>query len=91
MKRKKHLLERLKICWYVLTKSYYMYFGLDDDPFVFDEDDKFKELKKNALVCYEYIDKDYVFDTASGMQNLHDFTWYTIERYAHMQQQHNND
>lgn len=42
---KTSIFERLKICWYVLTKSYYLYFGLDKDLIVWNEDGTYKCLK----------------------------------------------
>jgi hypothetical protein len=74
--------ERLKICWYVLTLKNYVYFGLGKNPIVWNEDDTYKEIKKNKYKCLSYISNDYKFLAYGKETNLHDFTWGVIEKFA---------
>lgn len=74
--------ERLKICWSVLTKHNYVYFGIGKDPIIWNEDGSYKEINKDAIKAYCYITYNYKFDTNTGVENLHDFMWNTIEKMA---------
>lgn len=78
---KSSIFERLKICWYVLTKRYYLYFGLDKDLIVWNEDDTYKCLKESSLKCYQYISKDYEFLAHDKKTNLHDFVLKVIVKF----------
>lgn len=78
---KTSIFERLKICWYVLTKKYYLYFGLSKDLIVWNEDDTYKCLKEDSLKCYEYISKDYEFLAYNKKTNLHDFILKAIAEF----------
>ena len=44
-----NFIERLKICWHVLTKRNYVYFGLGNNAFVFDKDGHYVETKLNKI------------------------------------------
>jgi hypothetical protein len=81
-KQKSSLWERLKICWYVLTKKYYVYFGLDKEPIIWNEDNTYLTLKKKSVKAYSYITYDYKFDTKNGESNLHDFIWECIGKIS---------
>ena len=70
---KASIFERLKICWYVLTKKYYFYVGMDEDPIIWDENDEYSGLKESSLKCFDYISKDYQFLAHGKKTNLHDF------------------
>ena len=74
------LLERLKICWNVLTKKNYVYFGIGKEPVIWDDNGKFKHSKD--IRCYTYIDDNYKFNTNDGIRSLYDITWSTIEKFA---------
>ena len=50
-----NFIERLKVCWHVLTKRNYVYFGLDNDAFVFDEDGNYVDTKLNKVASYSVI------------------------------------
>lgn len=47
VEQKSSLLERLKVCWNVLTKKNYVYFGIGKEPVLWDENGKYKEIDKN--------------------------------------------
>ena len=78
---KTSIFERLKICWYVLTKKYYLYFGLSKDLIVWNEDDTYKCLKEDSLKCYKYISEDYEFLAYNEKTNLHNFTLKAIAKF----------
>lgn len=78
---KTSIFERLKICWYVLTKKYYFYVGMDEDLIIWDEKDKYLELKKSSVKCYDYISKDYQFLAYDKKTNLHDFVLKVIVKF----------
>ena len=78
IKMKSSIIERLIICWNVLTKRNYIYFGVGRNPIIWNEDGTFKETKKGEIKFYEYIDKQYVFNTNDGVKSLHDFLWKTV-------------
>ena len=82
VEQKSSLLERLKVCWNVLTKKNYVYFGMSKEPIVWDDNGKYKTVAKNALKCYSCISYDYKFKTNTGIKNLHDFAWGVIEEFA---------
>ena len=73
VEQKSSILERLKVCWNVLTKKNYVYFGVGKEPCVWNEDGTYKTVKKNALSCFSCIIYDYQFNSKTGIQNLHDF------------------
>jgi hypothetical protein len=82
VEQKTSLLERLKICWNVLTLKNYVYFGLGKDPIIWNEDGTYKELKKNKFSCFSCISNNYKFIAYDKETNLHDFTWECIEKFA---------
>lgn len=78
---KTSIFERLKICWYVLTKKYFLYVGLDKDCILWDKEDKYLSLKKSSVKCYVYISKDYQFLAYDKKTNLHDFVLKIIAKF----------
>ncbi len=44
-----NFIERLKICWNVLTKRNYVYFGLENNPFMWDANGYYNGIKKGKL------------------------------------------
>ena len=80
--QKTSLWERLKVCWNVLTKENYIYFGLDKDPLVFGEDGKYARLKKNGIAAFSYVSNDYRFLAYGKETTLHDFVWESVKEYA---------
>ena len=78
---KTSIFERLKICWYVLTKKYYLYFGLDKDTIIWDEDGKYLCLKESSVKALIYISKDYEFLVYNKKTNLHNFVLKVIAKF----------
>ena len=77
----KNFIERLIICWYVLTKKNYIYFGIGKNPILWDKNGKYENLKDGELQLYTYFD-DYTFMTKNGKSNLHDMVWDTVKDVA---------
>lgn len=82
VKQTSTLWERLKICWHALTKKNYVFFGLSDNPIIWNKDGSYNGINRNALACYTCISYDYKFNTDEGVKNLHDYTWSAIETFA---------
>lgn len=80
--QKSSFFERLKICWNVLTLKNYVYFGLGKEPIEWNDDDTYKELKRNKFSCFACISNDYKFMAYGKETNLHDFVWNVIEKFA---------
>lgn len=77
---KTSILERLKICWYVLTKKYYLYFGFDKDMIVWNDDNTYNHLKESSLKCFKYISTEQIM--AYGEKTtLHDFVLKTTAKF----------
>ena len=89
---KTSIFERLKICWYVLTKRYYLYFGLDDGLIVWNEEDNtYKSLKDSSLKCYEYISEEYEFMAYGQKTNLRTFALRCIAKFINTKMIENED
>lgn len=82
IEQKSSILERLKICWYALTKKNYAFFAIGNNPIIWDKDGKYKDINPKALRCFTCITYDYKFNTDEGETNLHDFGWKVIEQFA---------
>ena len=82
IEQKSTLWERLKICWHALTKKNYVFFGIGNEPIIWDNDGHHKGTNRKALACYSCITYDYKFNTNDGESNLHDFVWEVIEDFA---------
>ena len=88
MKQKSSILERIKIAWYALTLKNYIYFGIKEEPALFDESNNYIGLDKNAIKSYCYVDDSirylvnnhtkYDKDTVS----LYDVVWNTMIEIA---------
>jgi hypothetical protein len=78
---KTSIFERLKICWYVLTKKYYFYVGIDKDSIIWDKEDNYLRLKESSVKCLVYISKDYQFLAYNKKTNLHDLALKVIVKF----------
>ena len=82
MKQETSILERLKVCWNVLTKKNYIYFGIGNEPIIWNEDGSYKELDKNELKSQSDVDATYILKTNDGNHTLHEFIWRVVEKLA---------
>ena len=76
-----NLIERLKICWNVLTKQNYVYFGIGKNPFMYDDNDYYAGIKDGKFAEYDYIE-NVKFNTDNGLSSLKKLMWSSIEEYA---------
>lgn len=76
-----NFIERLKVCWNVLTKRNYVYFGLGKKPFMWDENGYYNGIKKGKFAEYDYIE-NVKFNTDNGLSSLKKLMWASIEDYA---------
>lgn len=76
-----NLIERLKICWNVLTKRNYVYFGIGKNPFIWDENGYYAGTKDGSFAEYDYVE-NIKFNTDNGLSSLKKMTWRSIEEYA---------
>lgn len=78
--QKTSLLERLKVCWYVLTMHNYIYFGISRNPFFTDETGLHCNKKKIRSYCYVSNDCELVGD--NGKRSFYDFIWEVVETFS---------
>ena len=76
-----NFIERLKVCWNVLTKRNYVYFGIGKNPFMWDENGYYCGTKNGSFVEYDYVE-NIKFDTHKGLSSLKKMMWNSIEEYA---------
>ena len=76
-----NFIERLKVCWNVLTKRNYVYFGLGKKPFMWDENGYYNGIKKGKFAEYDYIE-NVKFNIDNGLSSLKKLIWSSIEEYA---------
>ena len=61
-----NLIERLKICWNILNKKNYVYFGIGKNPFIWDENGHYSGTKKGKFAEYDYVE-NIKFNTDNGL------------------------
>ena len=44
-----NLIKRFKVCWNVLTKTNYVYFGIGKNPFIWDENGYYSAIEHGKL------------------------------------------
>lgn len=84
----KRLIEKLKVCWNVLTKRNYIYFGLSSskkEPFIYDKKGYFVETKKNAIAAYSAIEDMYFYTDDTSVRSLNTFLWGAVSDFAKKQ------
>lgn len=85
----KRFVEKLKVCWNVLTKRNYIYFGLSSskkEPFIYDEKGYFVKTKKNAIAAYSSIEDMYFYtNDDTFVHSLDWFLWEAVSDFADKQ------
>jgi len=76
------LFERLLICWHILTKKNYVFFAIDNDAVIFDDDGKYSHLNTNKVAEFDYFDEKFNLDSISGIKNIGWFIWKSIAVFA---------
>lgn len=77
------ILERLVICWHVLTKRNYVFFALDNDAIMFDSDGSYNHVDTNKIAEFDYFDEDFNLCSKYGIKNIGWFVWSTIADFAY--------
>ena len=80
------LIERLKICWHVLTKRSYAFFAVGKDALVFDDNGHYDRLDSNKLAAYSDFEDKYL-STNDGIKHISYYIWSTIADFANKQLQ----
>lgn len=70
--------ERLVICWHVLTKRNYIYFGVAKNPIVWNEDGSYNSVKSGGVKFYTHFDQFIFYKNGNVESSLHDLTWDTV-------------
>jgi hypothetical protein len=83
MKILEKILERLVICWHVLTKRNYAFFALDNDAIVFDSNGNYSHIDTNKVTEFDYFDEDFNLGSKHGIKNIGWFIWSSIAYFAH--------
>lgn len=79
----RRILERLVICWHVLTKRNYAFFALDNDAIVFDSDGSYSRVDVSKLAAFDYFDENFNLRSKYGVKNIGWFIWGTIADFAY--------
>lgn len=79
------ILERLLICWHVLTKKNYVFFALDNDAIVFDADGNCSSVNVNKVAEFDYFDENFNLGSKYGIKNIGWFVWGSIADFAYLQ------
>ena len=76
------ILERLRMAYRALTQDYYVFFGIDKDAIIWNDDGTYKELNKKKLSQFSYVSYDVKYKANGKETNLHDFFWGFVEKFA---------
>ena len=87
MKTITSFIERLIVCWKVLTMKNYIYFGTKKDPIVWDENGKFICLAPSSTSCYWDVDESYKFYINHEPTTLNKIIWSVVEQMAKNEQE----
>jgi hypothetical protein len=85
--QKTSIWERLKIAYKALTQDYYVFFEIDKNAIIWNEDGTYKEIDKRKISSFSYIPYNMKFKSANKETNLHDFIWRVIETLAKQAQE----
>jgi len=80
------LIERLKICWDVLTKRSYVFFAVDKDALKFDDNGHYDHLDSSKLSAYSDFEEKYL-STNDGIKHISYYIWSAIAVFANKQLQ----
>lgn len=82
------LIERLKICWHVLTKRSYVFFAVGKDALIFDDNGHYDHLDSSKLAAYSDFEEKYL-STNDGIKHISYYIWSAITNFANKQLQSN--
>ena len=81
-KQKTSIWERLRMAYRALTQDYYVFFGIDKDATIWNNDETCNGLDKKKISQFSYVSYDVKFEAYGKEANLHDFFWHLIENFA---------
>lgn len=81
-KQKTSIWERLRMAYRALTQDYYVFFGIDKDATIWNNDGTYNGLDKKKITQFSYVSYDTKFEACDKEENLHDFFWHLIEMFA---------
>lgn len=79
-----NIIERLKVCWHVLTKKNYAFFAIGKDALVFDDNGHYSHIKPNSVTAYSDVDKTTSYITDNGLRTFYSFFWDTVKDFSDM-------
>lgn len=83
------LIERIKVCWHVLTKRNYVFFVVGKSALLFDEGGKYIGVNSNKVACYSNTGKK-LYNTNAGLKPFGYLFWLAVEAFAQLQISKNN-
>lgn len=81
-KQKTSIWERLRMAYRALTQDCYVFFGIDKDAAIWNNDGTYNGLDKKKISQFSYVSYDVKFEAYGKEVNLHDFFWHFIEEFA---------
>lgn len=81
-KQKTSFGERLRMAYKALTQDYYVFFGIDKDAVMWNDDGTYNCVDKKKISQFSYISYDEKFEAYGKEANLHNFFWHMIEKFA---------
>lgn len=79
-----NILERLKVCWHVLTKKNYAFFAIDKDALLFNNNGDYSHIKPNSVAAYSNVDKTTSYITDNGLRTFYSFFWNMVKDFSDM-------
>lgn len=65
-----------------LTQDYYVFFGIDKDAIMWNDNGTYNCLDRKKLSQFSYVSYEEKFEAYGKETNLHDFFWSCIEEFA---------
>lgn len=87
MNRFKDFIERIHVCWHVLTKKNYVFFAVGKAAVVFDENGNYSETKAKKVAMYENTENDLILNTDKGRKSFKKMIWECVELFAKEQEE----
>ena len=80
--QKTSIWERLRMAYRALTQDYYVFFGIDKDAIMWNDDDTYNCLDKKKVSQFSYVSYDEKIEAYGKETNLHNFFWHLVEKFA---------
>ena len=80
----KKIIERLKVCWHILTKENYAFFAIDTDGLVFDSEGNYSHIISSKITAYSDVNEIDSYITNDGQRTFYSFFWDSVKDFADM-------